>query len=376
VTRTLHVVALPHTTLTEKDAQCAYSMKLLKAVPMWRAQGCRVILYGPDEIDCEPDEHVVITTEADRLRWGYGGPKGYDTTAPFEWDAGQPYWFEANVRAIDALRERLPADRREHYLCLATSVQAKIADEVAGPKWNNPITVEWGVGYIGIDKRGWSAFESYAWMHHVYGIRDIGDGRAFDQVIPNFFDASQFSVTRKPRCDYVLFIGRIIKRKGPDVAAEIAKRIGVKLLVAGPGAKEVTKGRIVGADDVVIEGDVEHVGSVGFAERNELMSNAAATIVPTVYIEPFGGVAVEAMLAGCPVVASDWGSFTEIVTPDVGARFRTPKQGAEAFARVQSLKRKDIRQAAKDRYSQAAVGPMFMRWFDQLDTLWGKGWYE
>ena len=374
--RTIHLVALPHTTLTEKDASCAYSMKVLKAVPMMRAQGCRVILYGPDEIDCEPDEHVVITTEADRLRWGYGGPNGYDTTKAFEWDAGQPYWFESTTRAIDAMRERLPRDRREHYIWLATSTQSAIPDAIAGPNWNNPITCEWGVGYIGIDTRAHAAFESYAWMHSVYGIRGIGDGRAFDQVVPNFFDVSQFSVTRKPTCDYVLFIGRIIQRKGPHVALEIAKRIGLPLVVAGPGAREVTEGRIVGVDGVVLEGDVRHAGIVGFAERNELMSNAAATIVPTIYIEPFGGVAVEAMLAGCPVVASDWGSFTEIVTPDVGARFRTPRQGAEAFGLVQKLNRKDIRRAAKARYSQEAVGPMFMRWMDQLDTLWGQGFYE
>ena len=68
---------------------------------MMQAEGCRVILYGPDEIECSPDEHIVISTEADRLRWGYGGPTGYDTTKPFLWDAGQPYWFESGVRAID-----------------------------------------------------------------------------------------------------------------------------------------------------------------------------------------------------------------------------------------------------------------------------------
>lgn len=366
------MVALPHTTLTEKDASCAYSMKILKLVPMMQAQGCRVILYGPDEIECEPDEHVVISTEADRLRWGYGGPTGYDTTTPFLWDSSEPYWFEANTRAIDAMRERVePRD----YLCLVTSTQSPIADAVAGLGWNNPITVEWAVGYEGVDDRSFHAFESYAWMHHVYGLRRIVNGRAFDQVVPNFFDASQFSVARKPSCDYLLYIGRVILRKGPHVAAEIAKRVGLPLVVAGPGVVEQSNGRIVGTDDVLIEGDVTAVGPVGFGARNELMQNAAATIVPTLYVEPFGGVAVEAMLAGCPVIASDWGSFTEIVTPDVGARFRTPKQGAEAFGRIQGLRRKEIRQAAKDRYSQAAVGPMFTRWFDLLDTLWDDGYY-
>jgi glycosyltransferase involved in cell wall biosynthesis len=211
-------------------------------------------------------------------------------------------------------------------------------------------------------------------MHHVYGIQGTGDGRAFDAVIPNFFDASQFSVARKPTGDYLLFIGRIILRKGPHVAMEIAKRAGLPLYVAGPGATHVTEGRITGADGVVIEGDCQHIGPVGFEARNQLMRNAAATIVPTLYIEPFGGVAVEAMLAGCPVVASDWGAFSENVTPDVGARFRTPIQGAAAVAEVQKLNRKDIRRAAKARFSQEAVGPLFTRWFDSLDTLWERGY--
>lgn len=369
--RTLHVVALPHTTLTEKDSSCAYSMKVLKFVPMMQAQGCRVVLYGPDEIECEPDEHVIITTEADRLRWGYGGPSGYDTTTPFQWDAGQPYWREANARAIEAMRTRVePRD----FLCLITSTQGAIADAIAGPRWNNPITVEWGVGYEGVDFRSFAAYESYAWMHHVYGIRKVVNGRAFDQVIPNYFDASQFSVPRKPDADYLLYLGRVILRKGPHIAAEIAKRVGLPLVVAGPGGYW-EDGVLRGVDDVTIEGDVDYVGTVGYSRRNELMRNAAATIVPTLYIEPFGGVAVEAMLAGCPVVASDWGSFTEIVTPDVGRRFRTLQQGAEAVMEARSLNRSMIRVSAERRFSQRAVGPMFMRWFDQLDTLWGAGWY-
>lgn len=370
--RTLHVVALPHTTLTEKDSSCAYSQKCLKFVPMMQAQGFRVVLYGPDEIECSPDEHVVITTEADRLRWGYGGEKGYDTTKPFLWDSSAPYWFEANTRATDAMRERVqPRD----YICLATSTQSSIADAVAGPKWNNPIVVEYGIGYEGVDMRSHHSYESYAWMHHVYGIRQVVNGRAFDQVIPNFFDASQFSVTKKPRADYLLYIGRVILRKGPHIAAEIAKRVGLPLVVAGPGGFW-RDGVLRGVDGVDIDGDVGYVGAVGYAERNELMRHAAATLVPTLYIEPFGGVAIEAMLAGCPVIASDWGAFTENVTPQVGRRFRTLAQGARAVKEVQTLDRKKIRKAAIERFSQEAVGPMFTRWFDQLDTLWGKGWYE
>lgn len=360
--------------MTERDSSCAYSMKNLKFVKMMQAQGCRVVLYGPDAIDCSPDEHVIITTEADRRRWGFGD--GFNTVlTPFLWDSSQPYWFEANTRAIDAIRERLGNDRRNDLLCVIGGwAQQPIAHAVSGPQYNNPLVVEWGVGYYGIFSNH-RAFESYAWMHHVYGDRKIVNGPAYDVVIPNFFEKEQFTRPLRPSRDYLLYMGRVVRRKGPHVAALIAERADLPLKVAGPGPTEWSKGKIV-APEVVLEGDVEYVGEVGFAERNELMGNAAAIIVPTLYIEPFGGVAVEAMLTGCPVVASDWGSFTEIVPPLVGRRFRTPREGARAVHEVQKLDRKKIREHAIQHYSLEAVGPMFTRYFAELDTLWGDGWYS
>lgn len=364
----LHVLGLPHTTLTERHITCAYSTKVARFVKMMRQQGCHVVLYGPDLIDCEPDEHVVVTTQADRDRWGFGD--GFDTAkTPFLWDSGQPYWHEPAARMIDALRERMqPRD----FLCLTTATQMPVAYAVAGAGLNNPITVEWAVGYEGV-AGPFAAFESYAWMHHVYGIKGWRNGRAYDQVIPNFFDVADFPKVRKPSRDYLLFVGRVVQRKGVLEASLVAERCGMPLVVAGPGAT-VNGGSVFAHEGQELAGDVTYVGEVGFARRAELMGNAACLLAPTLYVEPFGGVAVEAMLSGTPVVASDWGSFTEIVPPQVGRRFRTLAQGAQAVKDVRGLDSKYIRQHATERFSLEAVGPMFSLWFDQLDGLWGVGW--
>jgi len=56
------------------------------------------------------------------------------------------------------------------------------------------------------------------------------------------------------------------------------------------------------------------MGSVGVEERANLLANAQVTLVPTTYLEPFGGVVIESMLAGTPVVTTDFGAFPELVT--------------------------------------------------------------
>ncbi len=120
------------------------------------------------------------------------------------------------------------------------------------------------------------------------------------------------------------------QRKGPHIAGQIAKRLGMKLVIAGPGASQEPGSKIVKGDLCEISCDVAYAGEVGNAARAELLAGASCLLAPTLYLEPFGGVAVEAMLSGCPVVASDWGAFTELVTPSTGRLFRTLQQGCDA----------------------------------------------
>lgn len=365
----LHLVGLPHTTLTDAHLTCAYSQKVRRAAGMFRAEGYHVTVYGPDDTDADCDEHVVIATADDRERWGFGG--GFDTaTTPFEWDAARPYWRETNERAAAAIRERA---RPDDLLLLTTSTQAPIADAVP------VLTVaEWTVGYEGAyDRERWfAAYESHAWRNHVYGIKGWRNGRAFDTVIPNFFNPDDFHPVKQRR-DSLLFLGRVVRRKGLEVAVELANATGRRLIVAGPGGTQPEPGVLILAEGDRLTGDIEYVGEVGQQERGMLLASAAALIVPTLYLEPFGGVAVEAMLSGTPVVASDWGVFPEtVIEGETGARFSTLQQAVDALDRALTLNGRKIREHAIARYSTAAVGPRYTEWFGQLDSLWREGWYE
>lgn len=369
----LHIVSLPHTHTTHDWLTCAYTQKCVKAGRMFTDAGHEVFIYSGQYNDTVCAEHIPVLTEEERSSWfgprdpndiGFGG---------ISWDANHPAWVTMNLRAAAAIRER--AEKRDLVLLIGGNCQQLLAQNLGGLTY-----CEFGCGYSGIFSN-FVAFESYAWMHHVYGLSNIVNGRYYDAVIPNYFDTDDFLEARDPD-DYLLYIGRVTQRKGPHVAALIAERLGMRLIVAGGGVDHVEKrpdgGDRIIADHVVVEGPgVQYVGPVGKEDRAELMAEAVCTLVPTIYVEPFGGVSVEAMLSGCPVVAPDYGCFTETVEPGLtGYRFRTLAEGAHAVELAADLPRSPIRDRAAERFSLEAVAPLYDAWFARLDGLWEDGWYS
>lgn len=358
----LHLVSLPHTQTTSDYLSCAYTQKVVKFCRMMHARGHDVVLYAGEDNDAPCAEHVPLITEAERRGW-FG--RGFDTvTTPFKWEQSEPYWQTFNARALLELPKRIE-DPTELLLLTTGWPLRPLIDSVRLE------AVEWAVGYEGICAR-FCAFESHVWRHHVYGRLGWSHGRFYDDTIPNFFDPDDFYVAEE-KGDYLLFVGRLVHRKGPHVAAMIAARLGMPLLVAGPGA--VTRNGRLQVDGIELEGDVEYVGEIGLADRARLMAEARAVLVPTMYLEPFGGVAVEAMLSGTPAVTTDYGAFVETVEPGVtGYRFRTLAEGVEATRQAMQLDPSTIRRRALERFSLEAVAPMFEAWFDRIHGLWGIGW--
>lgn len=195
------------------------------------------------------------------------------------WDANQPYWVYANLKTIEKIQERI---KPKDVICyIGGDPQRTIAE--AFPQHFH---VEFGVGYKGTFT-SFRIFESYAHMHWVYGyINRSDDGQNFDAVIPNYYNPDDFHLADKKE-DYLLFVGRMVKRKAPHIAVEIAKQAGKKIKMVGQGLRRREGNRYI-FDDTSFEGDhIEFIGAVGKEQRADLMSKALATIVPTSYLEPF-----------------------------------------------------------------------------------------
>lgn len=111
----------------------------------------------------------------------------------------------------------------------------------------------------------------------------------------------------------LLFVGRIVHEKGLQVLVRAMPRIladhpNTRLLVAGKNGMSLW--------DLAYELNVDHaitfLDYVSDHERDCLYRIADAAIFPSLY-EPFGIVALEAMAAGCNVIASSVGGLGEVV---------------------------------------------------------------
>ena len=347
-----HVVSLPHTNTTLDFSACAYTEKVRKfCVMMKDLLGHEVFLYAGQINEAPCDEFFPCISEAERAA---AVGNGHYCHASF--DASLPHWRTFNNNAI----RQIGANAKPHdFLCLIGGASHKaIADALP-----HLMAVEFGVGYSGTFAK-YRVFESYAWMHAVYayqqGSAHDANGLWFDTVIPGYLERERFPFESRKQ-DYYLFMGRLTERKGFHVAAEVCQTLGKRLLIAGQGMPPNYG---------------EYLGVVGPEERGKLMSRAAAVFVPTIYLEPFGNVAVEAMACGTPVITTDWGAFTETVVNGItGFRCRTFQEFLDAVEDVRGLDPKTIRSYALENYSLEAIAPKYDAYFRRLETLWDKGWY-
>lgn len=378
-----HVISLPHTQTTRAFSSCAFTAKVINFCRMMKTEGHNVTLYAGEQNEAPCDELVPCISDTRRAQ--IVGTRHYT-----EADWQHPHWQGFNANVIGNMATRIQP--RDIICVIGGRAHQPIADA-----FPNHLTVEFGVGYGGVFSR-FRVFESYAWMHMHYGAATGGDpcradGQWYDAVIPGYLDPADFPFkhdlyrdparddiplgpkdmrfgggyvyqdTRRPELpDYYLFVGRLIDRKGYAIAQDVCERLGKRLILAGPGEHK---------------GYGEFVGVVGPEERGRLMAGAKALFAPTTYVEPFGNVAIEAMMCGTPVIATDWGAFTETVVPGVtGFRCRTLAEFCGAAQRAGELPPAAIRAHAEARYSLDVVGQQYDAYFRRLATLHGAGWYE
>ena len=205
-------------------------------------------------------------------------------------------------------------------------------------------------------------------MHHTLGLQNKSPSW-YDAVIPNYFDPDDFDFSDK-KDDYFLCLGRILPCKGIHIAIQASEKLNVKLKIAGQG--DICKD----LGYTSIPENVEYVGYADREKRRNLLKNAKAVILLSDYVEPFGGITIEALLSGTPIITSDWGVFAETNIQGItGYRCRTFEQITWAMKNISNINPHNCRNWAINNYSCDKVATMYEEYFDQLSNLWNEGWY-
>lgn len=159
----------------------------------------------------------------------------------------------------------------------------------------------------------------------------------------------EFTFRRDPG-DYLLFFGRIHPEKGAREAIELARRSGMKLVLAGIIQDEVYFRESLAP---YVDGDwVRYVGSVEPKQRDALLGGAFALLHLISFDEPFGLSVVEAMATGTPVVAFQRGSMAEIVVDGTTGFLVDSLDAAEsALPHVAGIDRMACRTHVESRFS-------------------------
>ncbi len=154
----------------------------------------------------------------------------------------------------------------------------------------------------------------------------------------------------------LVFLGRIEGIKGPDLAIDVARRSGRRLIIAGnipDEHRDFFEQRVRPSLD---DRQVQYIGPVDDGQKVALLGGALALLMPIRWDEPFGIVMAEALACGTPVIGLARGSVPEVVHHGItGFVEHDIDSLAMAVSRVRALDRGACRRDAEERFSAEAL---------------------
>jgi glycosyltransferase involved in cell wall biosynthesis len=189
-------------------------------------------------------------------------------------------------------------------------------------------------------------------------------------VIHNGLALASMPTVAKPT-DAFCFVGRVEEAKGIVEAIEIARLTDRPLRIAAKIGtttdqqayyEDVFRPALARAGSLV-----EFLGELDAPDRDRLLAESYAALMPGAWPEPFGLVAIEALACGTPVLARRVGALPEIIRDGVDGFFGDDAMHLAFLADgVAGLDRREIRERVIERFSAARMADRYEELFARL----------
>jgi glycosyltransferase involved in cell wall biosynthesis len=170
--------------------------------------------------------------------------------------------------------------------------------------------------------------------------------------------------------DYYLHLGLLAPHKGQNHSINLAKKLGLKLLIAGE-EKFVPDPNYVEDVKKHCTGDILYLGSVDAKKKMTLISNAKAVFLPFLFNEAYAIILFESLMCGTPVITTPVGAIPEMLTDKVGFIGEIDRF-PDFVKRIGEINRQDCRDFAIKNYDIAVPTQKYLKAFDA--TRSGQLW--
>lgn len=171
--------------------------------------------------------------------------------------------------------------------------------------------------------------------------------------------------------DYLLWLGRMNREKGAEIAVEVANRLGMRLVLASKMTEPHEFKHFEEKVKPILGPNTQIVGELTLQEKSDLLKNAKATLMPIQWPEPFGLVMIESMVCGTPCIAWRNGSVPEVIEDGVtGFIVESVDEMVEAVKKLDQIEPAACRKWVEERFSSQI---MVANYIDAYRTIMGRG---
>lgn len=188
-------------------------------------------------------------------------------------------------------------------------------------------------------------------------------------VVSNGIDLARYEVASRKR-EFLLWLGRICPEKGVHIALEVAHRLDIPMIVAGPvhpfRAHQTYYSERV---EPLLDNKRRYAGPIDLGQKIDLLSRARCVLIPSLAAETSSLVAMEAAAAACPVVGFRSGALPEIVEHGLtGFIADSADEMAEYTMRARDISPQRCRKRARERFDAGRMRREYLTLYERVMT--------